>query len=123
KEDILLLLDWFLNRFRKDLDKDVHGFSPDALDLLLNYSWPGNVRQMQSVLKQSLVQATGPVLLPDFLPPEIRRREASANVADSSSGKDSGLISLIRERISAGTHALHAEVLEAVERTLITEIL
>src|SRR5262249_55496793 len=49
KDDILLLLDWFLARSRKELSKDVHGFSPEALDLLVNYSWPGNVRQLQSV--------------------------------------------------------------------------
>ncbi len=72
RQDIALLLDWFLSRYRKELGKDVHGFSPEALEVLLNYSWPGNVRQLQSVLKQALVQATAPIVLAEFLPAEIR---------------------------------------------------
>ncbi|MCP6769758.1 two-component system response regulator, partial [Klebsiella pneumoniae] len=64
--DIALLLDWFLARYRKELGKDVQGFSPEALELMLNYAWPGNVRQLQSVLKQAIVQATSPVLMAEL---------------------------------------------------------
>jgi DNA-binding NtrC family response regulator len=38
------------------------------MERLLSYSWPGNIRELQSVLKQALLQATGSVLLPAFLP-------------------------------------------------------
>jgi two-component system nitrogen regulation response regulator GlnG len=45
--------------------------SPEALERLRGYSWPGNIRELQSVLKQALLQATGPILLPAFLPVDL----------------------------------------------------
>ncbi len=122
KQDILLLLEWFLSRFRKELGKDVHGFSPDALEILLNYSWPGNVRQLQSVLKQAIVQATGPVLLADFLPVELQNRETA--VAEPEEQRETcDLSALIESRLRAGSRNLYAETLEAMERTLIATVL
>jgi two-component system nitrogen regulation response regulator GlnG len=123
KDDILLLLEWFLAGARKELDKEIHGFSPEALELLLNYSWPGNVRQLQSVLKQALVQAVGPVLLPEFFPPEIRNQTASAAAAAVDSGPECNLSQIIEQRLRAGSTALYAETLEAMERTLLTSVL
>jgi len=123
KDDILLLLDWFLSRYRKELGKDVHGFSPDALEMLLNYSWPGNVRQLQSVLKQAMVQATGPVLLADFFPPELRTDTTVPEPALAEGDQKSNLLTLIKERLQAGSKMLYAETLEAMERTLLTAVL
>lgn len=122
KQDILLLLEWFLARFRKELGKDVHGFSPDALELLLNYSWPGNVRQLQSVLKQAIVQATGPVLLADFLPVELQSREPVTS-EPKQQDEQCDLSALIETRLRAGSRNLYAETLEAMERTLIATVL
>ncbi|HZZ28814.1 MAG TPA: sigma-54 dependent transcriptional regulator [Pirellulales bacterium] len=123
KEDILLLLDWFLNRFKKDLDKDVHGFSPELLDVLMNYSWPGNVRQLQSVLKQAMVQATGPVLMADLLPSEVRGQTSEATANAGKPGPECDLTTLIQQRLQAGSQSLYAEILEAMERTLLTAVL
>jgi len=123
KDDILLLLDWFLSRYRKELDKDVHGFSPEALEILLNYSWPGNVRQLQSVLKQAMVQATGPVLLAEFLPPELRAESAKSEVAPADGEQKCNLLAQIKERLHAGSRMLYAETLESMERTLLTVVL
>jgi DNA-binding NtrC family response regulator len=123
KDDILLLLDWFLSRYRKELGKDVHGFSPDALEMLLNYSWPGNVRQLQSVLKQAMVQATGPVLLADFFPSELRTDTTVSESALADGDQKSNLLTLIKERLLAGSKMLYSETLEAMERTLLTAVL
>ncbi len=68
KEDVRILLDWYVARFRRELGKDVQGLAPDALEMLLNYGWPGNVRQLQNVIRQALLQSTGPVLISAFLP-------------------------------------------------------
>jgi len=122
KQDILLLLEWFLSRFRKELSKDVHGFSPDALEILLNYPWPGNVRQLQSVLKQAIVQATGPVLLADFLPGELQSKDV-AIFEPEQQREQCDLSALIESRLRAGSQNLYAETLEAMERTLIATVL
>src|SRR6266542_2084017 len=61
-EDLPLLVDHFVKRFSRELDKDVQRTAPETLALLQRYTWPGNVRELQSVLKETLLHATGPVL-------------------------------------------------------------
>lgn len=123
KDDILPLLEWFLHKFRKELSKDVHGISPEALEMLISYSWPGNVRQLQGVLKQAMVQATGPVLISDFFPPELRAPESGRVTAETTSDTRLNLERLIEDRLHAGSREIYAEALEAMERTLLTLVL
>ncbi len=122
RQDILLLLEWFLARFRKELGKDIHGFSPDVLETLLNYAWPGNIRQLQSVLKQAIVQATGPVLISDFLPGELRSQE-TADAHPGTHAEAGDLPALIHRRLEGGSRNLYAEALESMERTLLAAVL
>ncbi len=123
RQDILLLLEWFLARFRKELGKDIHGFSPDVLETLLNYSWPGNIRQLQSVLKQAIVQATGPVLISDFLPGRIANRRKLPRASRRCMARLGDLPALIHRRLETGSRNLYAEALEAMERTLLAAVL
>ena len=67
-DDLPLLVRHYLRRFSRELGREVHEVAPEALERLRSYSWPGNIRELQSVLKQALLQASGPVLLPAFLP-------------------------------------------------------
>lgn len=76
--DLPRLVEHFVQRFARELAKDVNEVAADALELLAAYSWPGNVRELQSVLKQALLRATGSVLLPEFLPAYIRTSPASS---------------------------------------------
>lgn len=62
KEDIPLLVDYFLRRFRKELNRNARGISRKALDKLVAHSWPGNVRELQNVLQRGLVLARGETL-------------------------------------------------------------
>ena len=68
-DDLSLLVQHYLRRFCRELGREVQQVAPEALERLRGYSWPGNIRELQSVLKQALLQATGTVLLPAFLPP------------------------------------------------------
>src|ERR1700758_3094002 len=67
-DDLLLLVEHCLRRFNRELGREVQEVAPDALERLRGYSWPGNIRELQSVLKQALLRANGSVLLPAFLP-------------------------------------------------------
>lgn len=74
REDIPLLLEYFLRRAKGEMRKsDLRGISPVALEMLVGYTWPGNVRQLQSVVRQAVLRTTGTVVtpqsLPDFIPP------------------------------------------------------
>ncbi len=123
RTDILLLLEWFLVQFRRELGKDVHGISPDAVDLLMRYRWPGNVRQLQNVLRQALLQANGPVLIASFFPAELRPPESACKRDDESDQPNGDLQTFIDERLSAGTQNLYAETVEVMERALLTSVL
>jgi two-component system nitrogen regulation response regulator GlnG len=70
-DDLLLLVHTYLNRFSRELGREVREVSPEAMKRLRGYGWPGNVRELQSVLKQALLQATGTILLSAFLPADI----------------------------------------------------
>ena len=80
-DDLPLLVQHYLRRFSRELGREVREVAPEALERLAGYSWPGNIRELQSVLKQALLRASGTVLLPAFLPElsgKRRRTRASA---------------------------------------------
>ena len=76
-----MLVEYFLKRFGRELDKPVPAVPPETFEALRKYEWPGNVRELQSALKQALLQMSGTVLLPEFLPPVFldRRRKPRRN--------------------------------------------
>src|SRR5262245_2391067 len=67
-DDLPLLVRHYLRRFSSELGREVREVAPEVLERLRRYSWRGNVRELQSVLKQALLRTHGPVLLPEFLP-------------------------------------------------------
>ena len=69
REDIPMLLEYFLRRAKSDMDKkDISGISSAAYDILTKYDWPGNVRQLQSAIRHSMINTTGTVIGVDNLP-------------------------------------------------------
>jgi formate hydrogenlyase transcriptional activator len=65
KGDIPLLVNFFLSRFGKKLGKEVRGVSQKSMDRLINYGWPGNIRELQNVIERAVVLARGPVVQVD----------------------------------------------------------
>ena len=94
------------------------------MDRLRDYSWPGNIRELQNVLRQALLRMRGHVLLPEFLPEFARGADRVASVdegAAANGGPD--LESFIRRRLVDGSEGLHAETLRWVERILLPLVL
>ncbi|MDX2479726.1 MAG: sigma-54 dependent transcriptional regulator [Desulfuromusa sp.] len=71
REDISLLLEYFLQRFSKEFNKSMRGFSRDALDLVMRYHWPGNVRELRNVVERICIMYNVEMILPAHLPREI----------------------------------------------------
>jgi two-component system, NtrC family, response regulator HupR/HoxA len=72
REDLVVLLDHFLDAYSRSQARPRPRFSPLALELLLNYPWPGNVRELQNEIQRCLVIAgDSPVVQEDFLSPKI----------------------------------------------------
>lgn len=81
KEDILLFANFFLDQANKELDKQLTGFDPKASQALMNYHWPGNLRQMKNIVKRATLLAQGSFITPFELGSELME----ANVHSSSS--------------------------------------
>ena len=80
-DDIPELAHYLLFRFNRQLGTAVQSISQDALDRLQRYRWPGNIRELQSVIRESLIVSTGPTLLPEFLSIELQSDAPSQNDA------------------------------------------
>jgi DNA-binding NtrC family response regulator len=72
KEDICLLINHFLNKFSQKNENKVLNVSPDALDLLLRYNWPGNVIQLENVIERAFALRVDLTIEVDDLPSEIK---------------------------------------------------
>lgn len=71
KDDILHFADHFLTRANQSLNKEVQGFSAAAADLLANYYWHGNLRELNNVVKRAVLLTTGDTIQIEALPQEI----------------------------------------------------
>jgi two-component system nitrogen regulation response regulator GlnG len=119
-DDLPLLVRHYLRRFSKELGREVQEVAPEALERLRNYPWPGNIRELQSVLKQALLRASGAVLLPVFLP-ELSGSPGEPGPAPP--GADVGLEAFIRRRLVPDASDLYAETHRQADRVLLPRVL
>jgi len=75
EEDIPLLADYFITRLNRYYRKNIIGISPSANELLMNYLWPGNIRELEHAIEHAFVLATGALLEIKHFPPEIRHAD------------------------------------------------
>ncbi len=83
KEDILILSENALNRYNALLGKRICGFSQDAISLLLNYSWDGNVRELENVIEYAVNMEDGDFITIEGFPPLLRSQSVIKAEIDS----------------------------------------
>ena len=71
-DDVPLLAEHFLARFNTQYDRRVRGISQETLFCLLRYDWPGNIRELESVIERAVLFCPGDRLLPESLPEELQ---------------------------------------------------
>jgi DNA-binding NtrC family response regulator len=120
ENDLRLLTDHFVRRFSRELGKEIREVSPEVHRLLQRYGWPGNIRELQSVLKQTLLYATGPLLAPEFLP-SILHDEPQTPVQPSP-GTETDWDRFVHRRLLEGSEDLYAEWTAMTERHLLTHV-
>ncbi len=74
REDIPLLAHSFLKKYAKRMDREIHEISSDALQLLQNYIWVGNVRELENVIERCVVLSDGNSIQVKDLPPKLNTR-------------------------------------------------
>jgi DNA-binding NtrC family response regulator len=71
-DDVLLLAKHFLERYTKQYDKTIRDISADAVMRLVRYDWPGNIRELESVIERAVLFCPDDVLMPGCLPEDFR---------------------------------------------------
>jgi DNA-binding NtrC family response regulator len=119
REDIPLLLDHFLHRFSEENQKPPRTFAPSALKLLMDYDWPGNIRELENVVERGVVLSTQELLDVDLLPETIRTQglgPAGARLAEF-------LPSLTGAPVGGRPSQSLFEIVEEIERRVIVDML
>ncbi|MDR4497581.1 MAG: sigma-54 dependent transcriptional regulator [Candidatus Scalindua sp.] len=75
KDDIPLLINYFMRKYSNRLKISKPDISPDTLDLLIKYQWPGNVRELENVVEHALVFTSGNKITPQNLPEHVKKFE------------------------------------------------
>jgi two-component system response regulator PilR (NtrC family) len=83
REDIPLLAEHFLAKYSEQMGKDIAAISHQALDLLRQYDWPGNIRELENVMERAVALEPTPAILPDSLPTTVRGSAGHASAPTS----------------------------------------
>ena len=80
KTDILLLADYFLEKYAKENHKDIRRFSTPAIDMLMQYHWPGNVRELENCIERAVLVCEEGVIHSYHLPPTLQTGKESGTL-------------------------------------------
>ncbi len=122
KTDILLLADYFIEKYSKLNNKNVKRISTPAIDMLMSYHWPGNVRELENCIERAVILTNDEVIHSHHLPPTLQTAESSGTVFK---GKLLDTLAAIEKemiidalKISRGNKAKAARYLGITERLI-----
>jgi DNA-binding NtrC family response regulator len=95
REDVPLLVEFFLDKFAQENERAVHQISPEALRCLMDYGWPGNVRELENVMERAVVLSSGSLVGVDLLPDNIVGRSTGLQLLENR--PDASLFELVEE--------------------------
>jgi Nif-specific regulatory protein len=84
KSDVLLLADHFLEKYASQHGKDIKRISTPAIDMLMSYHWPGNIRELENTIERAVLVCDSGVIHGHHLPPTLQTAEASGTVTNLS---------------------------------------
>jgi DNA-binding NtrC family response regulator len=127
--DIPELTALFLQRYAEKNRKDIKGVHPETLSLLIQYEWPGNIRELENTIERAVILCLGEQITPRELPPQFFSEEIRAGAAKlTSSSNDFTLRDMEREVIKAtldktgNNKSLTAKRLGIARQTLLNKI-
>ncbi len=80
KDDIPLLVKYFIGKFNKEMSMEITNISPAAMELLMEYGYPGNIRELEHIIEHAFVRCQGKTLNPEHLPKDLRNRDIIGKV-------------------------------------------
>ncbi len=121
-DDLPMLIRHFLNKYSRELNREIGDIAPDAMERLQQYSWPGNIRELQSVMKQALLRASGNLLLAEFLP-SLSITSSKPSQPSAAPAGDFDIKGFLRERLAPDARELYAALHREVDRHSLIEVL
>jgi two-component system response regulator HydG len=124
RDDIPLLVDFFLKRYTKKNHRKVKGFTPKAMDLLMRYDWPGNIRELENVVERGVIMMRGDFITPDEFPGALKNldpecKQISGESLSGKSIKEMEKAMIMRTlQETDGNRTRAAEILGISRRTL-----
>ena len=123
KEDIRDMVSYFLKRFNRELKRGTVGITPSAMEKINSYEWPGNVRQLENVLKRAMVLCQGEWILEDQLLFEKGWEKREAEEGLSKKNVEDLLDALFEELSNAPATSQDLDMISNLERGLILRAL
>jgi len=128
KEDIRLLLNYFLKKFAKDQQQSPKSVGPGVIKTLEKYHWPGNVRELENVVRRALVVAKGDAILLSDLPGEVTGQGSTAPLGATTpavlgEGGVPELVAVSRQLFQWARRDPKMKILPAIERELVIQAL
>jgi Nif-specific regulatory protein len=122
KPDVLLLADFFLEKYALEHMKNIKRISTPAIDMLMAYHWPGNVRELENTIERAMLICDGNVIHGHHLPPTLQTAEASGTVMSVTltEAVDTYEKDLIMDALKStrGNRAKAARLLNSTERII-----
>ena len=78
KEDLLKFVHYFMNIFKTKFNKNFTSIDDEAMEIMLGYPWPGNIRELKNVIERMVLLEKGPTIKPEYLPFSATRMEESS---------------------------------------------
>jgi DNA-binding NtrC family response regulator len=101
RADIPVLAMYFLRKQIREMDREVTGFSPDAMKALMAYSWPGNVRELENEVRRAVVLTSGTQIVQEDLSESVREEQLEGSTPDSESyGTSKDLKQKLKDRVT-----------------------
>lgn len=97
KTDILLLADYFLEKYARENSKDIRRFSTPSIDMMMAYHWPGNVRELENCIERAVLLCEEGVIHSYHLPPTLQTGSESGTMPSLS--LDDAVANLEKEKI------------------------
>jgi len=90
REDILPLVDFFIDHYNRKFRKSIRGISDETRRLLLHYDWPGNVRELKNAIERAMILEEDPVLRPTYMPFSVSQPHSRVTAFEHTSSPPSG---------------------------------
>ncbi len=127
REDIRLLVNYFLRTFAKDQQTAPKSIAPNVLRALEKYHWPGNVRELENVVRRALVVAKGDAILLSDLPAEITGQSPTPGmplpISSAGDGTPADMVAIARQLFQWARRDPKLKVIPTVERELVIQAL